>query len=527
MITRVLTTFASGLLLAGPLLAAAPADWQDYFEGPAGFLLTKKEKKEWKKEVKTAEQADKFIELFWAKRDPDLETPLNEFLQDFELRVEAADEAFGTEKLRGALSDRGKVLILLGRPSQRIERAPGADAGGAGGRDPWGSGNVEDSPAVGSGSTGGVSPESPNSPGASPSGGAPATSQMELQRDIGAIEAWLYDPRALPVPVQQEALLVIFRENRRGAADFEFVRDNPRNTMAQRVIGAAPDVLLRHPDLTEVPRYGLIQGTQPATDQQLAWLGADGAGLPEGAGLIAREGLVSGPRHFIWAHMYLPPGTPTRAVAVGRLRDASTGDEVGSFQLPTTGLELADGVGYELSVPVGKGSWKLDLAIATDDGPLGQATIDLETTPVPLDATVFTNFFWGAEVSQYEEPDLGDAFGIGGWHLVPRYSGIYTTDEDLTYMTYILQPKVTGKQDPKFTVTVTLYKGERQLVKGKPQPAQLSQVMPDMWMFASGIDLDRLGEAGDYRLDVELKQDVDGASTTVEIPFTLIAAGGS
>lgn len=517
MMTKTLTTCVALVLIAGISAAELPTDWKTYFDGPAGFLLTKKEKKDWKKQVKTAEQAELFVELFWAKRDPDLETPLNEFLQDFELRVEAADEAFGTDKKRGALTDRGEVLILLGRPAQRIERAPGADAGGA---NTLGGGGVEDSAPVGGG-VGGVS-QAPSEPRSDPSGGAPSTSQLELQQQIGAIEAWVYDPRSLPIEIRQEALLVIFRENRRGDGDFEFVRDNPRNTMAQRMIGAAPDALLRHPKLTEVPRFGLIQGTQPATDQQLAWFDAGDSGLPEGAGLIVKEGLVSGPRHFIWAHLYLPPGAATEAVAVGRLRDAASGDEVGSFQMPATALELADGVGYELSVPVGKGSWQLDVAFADDSGPIGMATIDLETTAVPMDATIFTDFFWGAEVGQYEEPDLGDAFGIGGWHVVPRYSGVFTSKEDLTYMIYVLQPEINRNQAPAFTLTVALHRDGNQLVKGDPQPAQMSQVAPDMWMFASGIDLGLIKEAGDYVLEIELKQDSDGASKTVEIPFELV-----
>jgi GWxTD domain-containing protein len=515
MMTRVLTACASIVLIAGFVSADLPADWQDYFDGPAGFLLTKKEKKAWKKQVKTAEQAERFIELFWAKRDTDPETPLNEFLQDFELRVEAADETFATDKKRGALTDRGKVLILLGRPAQRMERPPEADAGAARGSNTFGGDGVED---VGSPAT----PANPGVGDADPSGGPPATSQMALQREIGAIELWAYDPRSLPVLVRQKALLVVFRERTLGDGIFEIVRDNPRNTMALKVIAETPDVLLKHPNLTSVPRYGLIQGTQPATAEQLAWFGSGEVSLPEGAGLIAEEGLVSGPRHFVWAHLYLPPGAPTEAVAVGRLRDASTGEEMGSFQMPTTAIDLADGVGYELSVPVGKGAWQLDLAFATDQGPLGVTTVDLETTPVPIDATIFTKFYWGGQVDQYEDPDLGDPFGIGGWHVVPRYSGVYRTDEDLTYMIYVLQPKVRKDEEPKFTLTVALHRDGKELVKGQPQPAPMSQVAPDMWMFASGLDLERIGEAGDYMVEIELKQDADGASTKVEIPFELV-----
>jgi hypothetical protein len=89
-------------------------------------------------------------------------------------------------------------------------------------------------------------------------------------------------------------------------------------------------------------------------------------------------------------------------------------------------------------------------------------------------------------------------------------------------MIYVLQPKVRKDQEPRFTLTVALYRDGKQLVKGQPQPAQMSQVAPDMWMFASGLDLERIGEAGSFMIEIELKQDADGASTKVEIPFELV-----
>jgi GWxTD domain-containing protein len=510
------------VLFAASLAAAElPDNWQDYFDGPAGYLITKKEKKEWKKTVKTAEQAERFIELFWAKRDPDLTTPLNEFKEDFDLRVAAADEAFGYEGTRGALTERGQVLILLGRPIDRIHREPGADpteSGRAGG-------GVEDG-GFGGGVDGGGIPSGGGEPGGPgmvnpTAGSAPATSQLEIGRERGAIEMWAYDPRTLPIKINQQALLVVFRETRFNEGDYPIIKDNPRNTMAMRVLSAAPESFVKHPNLTSVPRYGLIQGTQPASELQLAWFAADDRPWPEGAQAIVTEGLFTGPRHFFWAHLQLPAGAPASATAIGRLRNADTGEEVGSFQQEVEGLEVEDGRGYQVSVPLARGNWVLDVAVASGDEPLAVTELGLKTTDVPLDTTVFSPFYWGTDIRETAEATMGDPFNIGGWQVIPKVSKTVSADDDLGYMVYVLQPDVTARSQPRFEVQLALYRDGKRLIKADPQEAQMSQVAPDMWMYGSAIDLGKFTNPGEYELQVELKQLSDGAKQEVQIPFVL------
>ncbi len=107
------------------------------------YYATDDEKKAWNKITSDAD-ADKFIQLFWAKRDPDLKTPVNEFKQRFDALVAKADERFALGKKRGALTERGKALIIIGPPksiSERVESSgnvnPGdsvfSQTGGAGG----------------------------------------------------------------------------------------------------------------------------------------------------------------------------------------------------------------------------------------------------------------------------------------------------------------------------------------------------------------------------------------------------------
>ena len=118
--------------LAGAQLSEKYAGWAD---GPEGFLLTKQEKKEWDG-ITTDAEAERFIDLFWARRNPDPTNPFNTFKAEFESKVGFADENFGYGNRRGALTDRGRVLILMGRPDGRDLRgssqAPSVEASASG-----------------------------------------------------------------------------------------------------------------------------------------------------------------------------------------------------------------------------------------------------------------------------------------------------------------------------------------------------------------------------------------------------------
>lgn len=514
-----LTAFVAVVLAAGLVAAEAPESWRDYFAGPAGYLITKKERKEWKR-IDSAAQAEHFINLFWAKRDPDLETSINELKEAFDLRVEAADASFSDDNQRGAMTDRGQVLILLGRPAQRLERNPESQGSAGGG--------IESPAFPPPGGAGGPTGEEP-SPGMGTTEGAPPTSGgLTALRDRGAYEIWVYDPHSLPGDLKEsQPLPVIFQERGPGSGDYRLDRSDPRNGPALRVIADAPEALLLHPDLTEIPRYGLIQGTQPATTAQLGWFASGERTLPAPARVLTEEGLVSASQHFIWTHLELASG-PDKALAVGRLRDQTTGAQVGSFQLEVTALDTPEGRAYELSVPVGPGKWALDVALAEagGDSPIAVTTVELTTTEVPLDKTVFSPFVWGAQVVQLKEPRISDPFSVGGWHVIPRSNGTYGSNESLSYMLYVLQPKLGEDRQPQLTARISLFQNGHRLVQGPPQPARLSQVQSDLWMYGSGIELDKIPSAGDYTLQVQLTQTTDGAETAVKIPFTLVKAEG-
>jgi GWxTD domain-containing protein len=81
--------------------------------------MMKQEKTDWAS-VKTDDEAKAFIELFWARRDPTPDTPVNELRQQIETRIAEADKRFGQRKMPGSHTDRGLVHTLLGEPTQIV-----------------------------------------------------------------------------------------------------------------------------------------------------------------------------------------------------------------------------------------------------------------------------------------------------------------------------------------------------------------------------------------------------------------------
>ncbi|HSA96875.1 MAG TPA: GWxTD domain-containing protein [Acidobacteriota bacterium] len=88
------------------------------FLSKVGYIITKAERKIFL-ELPDSERAD-FIEDFWKRRDPDPDTPVNEYRLEYEARVKRAGELFHGEGRPGWLTDRGRIYILFGPPSERL-----------------------------------------------------------------------------------------------------------------------------------------------------------------------------------------------------------------------------------------------------------------------------------------------------------------------------------------------------------------------------------------------------------------------
>jgi len=95
-------------------LSGASRQW---LEEVVPYIITPKER-EFFINLPNEEERRKFIELFWRKRDPNPQTPENEFKIEYFKRIAAANKLFGTGGIAGWRTDRGKIYILLGPPKE-------------------------------------------------------------------------------------------------------------------------------------------------------------------------------------------------------------------------------------------------------------------------------------------------------------------------------------------------------------------------------------------------------------------------
>src|SRR5436190_494434 len=120
-----LTVCAAGI--ATSVFAQVSPQYRDWGNSGVRYLMMKQEKTDWAS-LKTDADAQAFIELFWARRDPTPDTPINELRQQIEPRIAEADKRFGFGKTPGSQTARGLAYALFGDPSQivtRITRASG------------------------------------------------------------------------------------------------------------------------------------------------------------------------------------------------------------------------------------------------------------------------------------------------------------------------------------------------------------------------------------------------------------------
>jgi len=101
-----------------------------FFE-TARLIMTKEETKIFQK-LPDIDTRKEFIADFWLKRDPDPDTPQNEYRDEFQARVDFVAKRFNKEGGPGYNSDRGRVYIFMGPPDKVEDFAPEPGSGARG-----------------------------------------------------------------------------------------------------------------------------------------------------------------------------------------------------------------------------------------------------------------------------------------------------------------------------------------------------------------------------------------------------------
>jgi GWxTD domain-containing protein len=95
-------------------LPAARREWL----AKVGYIISKEERKIFTELPDSGR--DDFIAQFWKRRDPTPDTERNEFKIEYEDRLAKAEMLFRGEGRPGWQTDRGRIFVLFGPPSERL-----------------------------------------------------------------------------------------------------------------------------------------------------------------------------------------------------------------------------------------------------------------------------------------------------------------------------------------------------------------------------------------------------------------------
>jgi GWxTD domain-containing protein len=510
-----LPTILLALIVAAGAFALSP-DRAEWGNGPVQFLMTKEEIAQWKA-IKDDAAADAFVALFWARRDPTPATPRNELREQFEQRVAAADTSFKSDRKRGALTDRGKALILYGQP-RKMERT-GEQRGSS---QPQGIINSDD----------------------------PTKNAM---RDNTETHVWTYDDEVAKSVFGVPRAVLRFTD-RFGNSEFKLERGSVDFAKAQQ---RAIEKMIVQPNLTEVPRFdtppqeAAVEAPAPApvqteltTDALKAAVAA--AKKATGASKVfatTGEFVTSEGETFVPVLVYLPKSAGFAAEGntfFGVVEDAS-GNPVLAFEEPAKLIASKDDWFVDKSLTLPPGKFRGYFGVS-GNGKTEVAAVDMELAgKLDKDATAASSLIISNNVYPLSEAQRAtDPFAFGGLKVVPKADRAFRTTDELWYFVELRNPglpesipvaTVDGTTPPppapkiQVKLEVVSKDASGKEVKRSAPPMEVEAIplkgVPNHYGVGSSIPLSGF-KPGDYTFNVKIIDTVSKSSYSMSEKFKVV-----
>jgi GWxTD domain-containing protein len=480
------------LLCAG----AAFADlgmYQDWDKGWVQHFLTKKEAKLFKK-VATEKEAEEFVALFWARRDPSPGTPRNEFREEKERLAMHADEKYSTAHKAGSLTERGKVLLLLGTPFVTKEMVP-------------------------TDSDGRLANEGVRS------------SETQAKWIRLTLDVWIYHKEQLerlPFKIQQNELKIEFKKEE-GGKDFQ-LRTDVTASATLSALAKAVEGYIKSPDLATVPDWAKNMGMSPFKAKVDKLLAGEEPPASEKGLLTTAFFFDSTKAQYGCSMVFLPEesfGDLSPQVQFYMLLKDNSGKIIGPVDEAVTLAKTPGGLYVDRSFYASPGAHKLLMMLAKPDGQIFYSC--LQDIEVPDLLSPDAESLWlvlSSDVRPLKEASYENSpFVFGGVKVVPKANGMFKTSEELWYFYNIFHPQMDpATSKPKMTQKVEFLKDGKR-VRGtqatEPELTPLSE-----GRFAAGnsynISQDLKLEPGSYTLKLTVKDTLSDKDFIKEIPFTIV-----
>lgn len=488
-------------LLATSAFSAVSPELAAFGKSPAKWLMTKSETAAWAK-ITTDADARAFVDLFWARRDPTPNTPVNELREAFNVRVKLADERYGTS-VPGSLTDRGHAFILLGAPT-RIRST----------------GNAPQSRVL-----------------------TPSTTNT----DVSPKQVWLYERNKAAVDFGAAEAELAFIDQ---YGDNQWKIERTPRTDFNAIFERAANAYITQPALTVAPTFQAAAApTAPAveasgvgefkTDALRAAVDEVRAGKAQPSKSIFvtyGEFITPDGEYFVPVTLYAPK-------AAGLAADGAytffgyvekDGQPVLVFENDAKLSASKEDLYVDRSLKLAPGSYKATFGLAQGGKPLSIVTTDLELKGLEKDAAGISNLILSNNIYALPEAQAPtDPFAFGGMKVVPKADRRFTNADELWYFFELRNPGIAeGATAPalkvKTTITGTTTTGQKtkMIAPVSDVPAQELKGVPGHWVVGQSIPLTKF-RAGDYTISLTVTDPVKNVSYDLQSNFSVAPAAAA
>jgi len=499
---------AAALLVAAEgvaQLSMAKADWA---RGPVQYLMTKDEQAQWNS-IKSDADADKFIALFWARRDPTPNSSVNEFKNDFDTRVAYADKNFGNARVKGSMTDRGRILILFGPPTR----------------------------AMRSGSHGVGQPTTPGSTlaGAGAGAGTEADDTSTAEQQM-----WTYEGAAAEKAFGAPKVELHFMD-RLNNGDMRL--EQPRLDMASATLRMVMSDITQ-PGLKEAPTFAqqpaaAPQPTAPAAPstslKTAAFETAVADAKPSNKAVITYTEFVAPTGDYYVPLAFFVPGTSGIAADAadtffGVVTDAN-GKRVFAWEEPATLTASKSDFFVDKSLNLPAGKYTATAGLAKAGAPVIVTTAPVELIGLTKETTGTSPLILSNNIYELQSAaPVKSPYAFGKLKVVPKGNEVFTNKDELGYFVEIHNPGIdTATNLPKLQMKMDLVDSKGKPVAGAPlsdaQPLPLSgAVGPGQYAIINSIPLGQLAKPltpGEYTLKMKIIDTISKQSYNLEQKFTI------
>ncbi|HUR80599.1 MAG TPA: GWxTD domain-containing protein [Thermoanaerobaculia bacterium] len=455
-------------LIASLFLAVAAMGADDILKWnktPEAYYMTAAEKAEWKTVASPAD-AQKFVDQYRSKRG-------EQFLKDVRTRIDIADKNFKLDKTPGSLTQKGRVFMLLGKPTTaRTNRDVDEQRG--------------QTPVPG------MSGE-----------GISQSNRLENQAIIGT--EWVYEKAQLPPELGLSQLKVKFvYDSRRGFESIDNIGNvEPQLQKAAELISNAymADTVKMTAARSQSP--GAMPSTPLASAPDPLWSATPAL---NGA-MFTGDAFLSPTEETFYAYNFYVPKSAAATfngnsgLLVTLVRN-SAGQQVVADRKQVT-LTDYDGARYvDQAVALPPGKYEGLFAFYSPDGTTllssQRATFEVPAKETPRASALFLT----SKIDTLEKQEPLDPFTFVATRYAVRADRQFRATDKLAFFTIVANP--TGSPNPNIMQKMTFRKDGKEFAKTPLEQAQLTQTGPNTFLVGNAFDPETF-PAGHYTLELQVR----------------------